>query len=359
MVEHTTHRKPVNALVLGGGAPNFSLMTGALLAFEEAGLQFDVVTGAGGGGSVALTYLAPKGMDRASALKNSLNLGISDEIYRFVPMNYKVFQKYGRMADAYRFLLSKMPGYRRVMNQTNMTKGQKLASDLIQAWWAISTPALVTPWSKGLCAHTPFIKDLVDFSKLKLIREEVYLNSYCLTDHKMQIFSKEQITPEVFGATGAFPFIYPPAEKYGKSYIEGATEEAFNFQGVVKFIKDTGKMVDNIVIFNSFGNAEYLQPPRSLWAAYGQSIISALIPLDRANLDIFYNRLAEWNEAQHDEEMMIRALRLDFPIPDQWEYTALDWSRSNLERLFHLGYQQGKAFLRQHSQVLGMEAAAA
>jgi len=354
MVENATRPKPVNALVLGGGAPNFTLMTGALVAFEEAGLRFDVVTGAGGGGAVALTYLAPKGADRITALKNSLNFGISDAIYKVIPMNYKVFQKGGRLADAYRFLLSKSPGYRWVMDQARMSAGEKLVSDLIQAWWAMTTPAIITPWSKGLCAHTPFITQLVDFDKLRTVPEEVYLNSYNLTDHRMVIFSKSEITPEVFGASGSFPFIYPPTTKYGKSYIEGATEEAFNFQGVIRFMRDTHKLVNNIVIFNSFGNSRYLQPPRGLWAAYGQSIISALIPLDRANLEIFLRKLREWNESQEDKDKKIRDFVLDFPIPDEWDYTALDWSRSNLERLFHLGYQEGVAFLKKHAEPLGI-----
>ncbi|MBB4266766.1 patatin-like phospholipase family protein [Roseospira visakhapatnamensis] len=359
MDDTTAQRKPVNALVLGGGAPNFTLMTGALLAFEEAGFRFDVITGAGGGGAVALSYVAPKGTDRASALRNSMNLGISDAIYKVLPMNYKVFQKQGKLADAYRFLLSKAPGYRRIMDQSRMSNGQKLASDLVQAWWALTTPSLLTPWSKGLCAHTPFITEIVDFEKLRTIDEEIYLNTYNLTDHKMAVFSKAEITPEVFGASGSFPFIYPPTEKNGRSYIEGATEEAFNFQGVMRYMHEHHKIVDNLVIFNSFGNAKYLQPPRGLWHAYGQSIISALIPLDRANLELFHVRLKEWNENEKNKDRKINALTLDFPIPDEWDYTALDWSRSNLERLFHLGYQEGQDFLKQHGLALGVTARAA
>ncbi len=355
IIDPTTKNRPVNALVLGGGAPNFTLMTGALLAFEQAGLRFDVITGAGAGGAVALTYLAPKGTDRVNALKQSINFGISDPIYKLLPINYKVFQKSGKMAEAYRFVLSKAPGYRRIVNQSNMTERQKLISDLIQAWWAMTTPAVVTPWSKGLCAHTPFISELVDFDKLKRADEEVYLNSYCLTDHRMQVFSKDDITPEVLGATGAFPFVYPPTLRNGKNYIEGATQEAFNFRGIFQYMDDTRNLIDNVVIFNTFGNAKYLQPPRNLWQAYGQSIITALVPLSQANLELFRIKVKEWNEAQEYERKPIREMTLDFPIPDGWHATALDWSRSNLERLFRLGYRQGKAFLQQHGPVLGIK----
>jgi len=35
---------------------------------------------------------------------------------------------------------------------------------------------------------------------------------------------------------------------------------------------------------------------------------------------------------------------VNFQIPDEHRPYALDWSRSNLERLFHIGYQAGKKF---------------
>jgi predicted acylesterase/phospholipase RssA len=346
-------KRPVNALVLGGGAPNFTLMTGALLAFEEMGFQFDVITGAGGGGAVALNYVAPKGLDRVDSLRNSVNLGVSDQIYKYIPMNYKVFQKGGKLADGYRALLSKLPGYSKVMNQYTMNSRQKLISDLIQAWWALTTPTVITPWTKGLCAHTPFIDAMVDFDKLKTVKEDVYISSYCVTNHQMVSFTKEEMNAEHFGASLSFPFIYPPTEMDGKFYLEGATEQAFNFDGVIQHMKKTGRTVDNIVVFNSFGNENYLQVPPNLWQAWGQSLITALIPLDRANLEVFRLKLRRWNEENKDKA--IRELSLDFPIPVDWAPTALDWSRSNLERLFHLGYVEGLAFLHRHADLLGYE----
>ena len=50
------------ALFLGGGAPNFTLMSGALLALHEKGIRFDIVSMAGAGAVVGLMYLVPKEM---------------------------------------------------------------------------------------------------------------------------------------------------------------------------------------------------------------------------------------------------------------------------------------------------------
>ncbi|MCF8501889.1 MAG: patatin-like phospholipase family protein [Rhodospirillum sp.] len=348
-------KNPINALVLGGGAPNFTLMTGALLALEEKGFHFDVVTGAGGGGAVALSYLAPKGVSRIVALKSTMNLGVSDAIYKVLPVNYKVFQKGGKLSAAFRNFRSKMPGYSRIMNQTGMSNNQKFVSDLIQAWWALTTPTLsMMPWSKGLCANDSFVTEIVDFDKLKTIDEAVYLNTYSITNHKMVVISKDEINETTFGASGAFPFIYPPAEVLGNCYIEGATQEACNFAGLLRYMKDTGNKIDNLVILNAFGNEQYLQKPKSLWTAYGQSIIAPLIALDKANLTIFHDKLRFWNETQ-DENARMNVLCLDFPIPPDWAPTALDWSRSNLERLFYLGYEEAKTFLKKEQGTLGFE----
>jgi NTE family protein len=340
-----------NALVLGGGAPNFTLNTGALLAFEEEKFRFDVVTGAGGGGAVALSYLAPpKGVTRAEGLRNSINLGVSDPIYRVLPMNYKVFMKRGVMAEAYRALLSRLPGYDLITNQYSMTKGQKLLSDLIQACWAITTPGVVLPSDKGLCAHAPFINAMVDFDKLKRVKEEVYISAYSLTNHQMKTFSRDEITFQHFGASLSYPFIYPPTKIDDEEFIEGASEDAFNFQGLVDYVISDGHKVDNIIVFDSFGCECYLQVPPSLWQAFGQSIISPLVALDRKGLELFKIRLEQWNAA--NPERQARLLVLEFPIPKGWAPTALDWSSSNLERLFELGYREGKKFLEKYGSVL-------
>ncbi|HXD51738.1 MAG TPA: patatin-like phospholipase family protein, partial [Burkholderiales bacterium] len=89
------------ALVLGGGAPNLTLMAGAVAALDAAKVKFDVVSTSGAGMLIGLLYAAPKGMDRAAALKNTVNMGVHDAIYRLFPVNFKVFHKPGVLAQAY------------------------------------------------------------------------------------------------------------------------------------------------------------------------------------------------------------------------------------------------------------------
>ena len=89
------------ALVLGGGAPNLTMMSGAVAALDEEGVEFDLISTSGAGMLIGLLYASPKGMTRQEALRASVNMGVHDAIYDQFPINYKVFHKPGPMAVAY------------------------------------------------------------------------------------------------------------------------------------------------------------------------------------------------------------------------------------------------------------------
>ena len=92
-------RQETVALVLGGGAPTLTMMAGALAAFDEAGIEFDVISTSGAGMLVGLLYAAPAGGDRRAALHATVEMGVHDAIYRLFPVNYKVFHKPGALAE--------------------------------------------------------------------------------------------------------------------------------------------------------------------------------------------------------------------------------------------------------------------
>ncbi len=62
----TPHVK--TGLVLGGGAPNSSLIAGALVAFAEREMEFDVMSTSGACALMGLLYNCPRGGDRIEAL---------------------------------------------------------------------------------------------------------------------------------------------------------------------------------------------------------------------------------------------------------------------------------------------------
>ena len=94
--ERCEHRART-ALVLGGGAPNMALMAGAVAAFHDCGVEFDVVSTSGAGGLAGLLWLAPKGKSPKEALHSVVTMSVVDQIYSLLPVNYKVFQQAGNM----------------------------------------------------------------------------------------------------------------------------------------------------------------------------------------------------------------------------------------------------------------------
>ena len=145
-------------------------MSGALLALHRAGLKFDMVSMAGGGGIVGLLYLSPKWMSSEQALENTRNFGVSDLLYSILPINYKLFSKFGPSADAFREFWHSLPAVQDALHQHGKSRAEKLISDWILLIGAMACPSDVSYFSSGLCAHVPFVERAVDFENSRTLR---------------------------------------------------------------------------------------------------------------------------------------------------------------------------------------------
>jgi len=349
------------ALVLGGGAPNFTLMSGALLALHDAGKVFDVVYMAGAGGVVGLVYLAPKNMTSREALLNTMNYGISDQIYAMCPINYKLFSKGGPRAEAFRDYWTSLPQVQAAMHQLYMTPEQKLAADWLLFQGAMMCPSDVNYYSTGVCAHVPFIEDVVDFAKLQTIATDCYLNAWWIEDGKPEEFPKADIDVHHFRAALSFPYIYPPYRIDAKTYYEGAAYDSLNLMGAMHD-QQGGVDIEKVVIFDVV-KPNLIHRPRSLWDAYAQSIMLPLIANAEKELAMFLH----WTKTGHVVKPLpakasaklqtvmskqknstppgVTPYVLPFDIPEYHRPYMLEWSRSNLEILFGFGYTAGQNFL--------------
>jgi NTE family protein len=332
------------ALVLGGGAPNLTLMSGALSALTERKVKFDVVSTAGAGTFIGLLYAAPKGDSPLQALKDTINIGISDWIYQFFPVNYKVYQKPGAGAQIYRDLLDQLPWAKAVSGLNDPSPMQRLFTDWVQLVLCSLSPSDLTPMSEGLCAHMPFISDWVDFDKLSEVDFEFYINAYNITDRRMENFSKKEITLEHYFASSSFPFLYPPTRIKGKTYFEGAAVDSLNYKSLV----ENHPEVDTIVVFDILGSDKLFREPRDLYDAWVLSIITPLVEIARDDTKIF--------ELKHnrgpDGKALRKLLKVEFNIPPEHLPKVLDWSYSNLKTLFEIGYQSGSKFYEKHRREL-------
>jgi NTE family protein len=342
-------KKKTVALILGGGAPNATLMAGALCAFIDRQVSFDLISTSGAGALIGLLYTVPKNHDPKAALRSLVDLGINDQIYSALPVNYKVFNKPGLLADAWRQLCARNPLLSQLQQQAGEGATQQLFADWTQLLLATLCPSNLSSGSTGLCAHVPFIEQLVDFAALATIKPQFYLNAYNLSRHEMTCWDKHQISQQHFLAALSFPFLYPPTLLDGDYYIEGAAIDTLNFKGLLQ----QQQAIDSIVVFDVLGCENIMHPPTDLYDAWVQSIITPLIELARDDLKLF---AALHNTDPVSGQPKSALLRLNVAPYLTAEETAhqLDWSRSNLERLFDVGYEAGHAFCSEHALALGI-----
>jgi len=337
-----------SALCLGGGAPTLTLQSGALAALDDMGVEFTAISTAGAGMVIGLLYAAPKGMTRQEALKNTVNMGVADEIYNAFPVNYKVFFKPGDLADHYRNFLAMLPK----MAMPN-TSAERLFGDWMSLMFATLSPSDMTMNSQGLCAPAPWIDHVVDFDKLLQYPGEFYINAYNITDHQMEIFPKHNISPEHFRAALAFPFIYPPYKLNGKTYIEGSAIDTLCFKGLRDYrderqkrelMRSAGgggkepplKPIKNIIVFDVLSSDKIIREPKTLYDAWIQSIMVPLVEIAKDDIELF--------DLKYRKSWGVELLKIEFDVPDDhWPY-ALDWSFSNLKTLYDVGYKAGVDF---------------
>src|ERR1700687_2434746 len=156
-------QKGKTALLIGGGAPNSTLIAGALAAFLDADIHFDVISASGAGALMGLLYTAPRAGSPRDALARWAEIGVADSIYEFFPVNFKVFMKPGMAAGAYRDALSSLPWARAFFDSLSGNPATALWSDWAHLMLATMSPTDLTPQSLGLCAHLPFVEQVVDF----------------------------------------------------------------------------------------------------------------------------------------------------------------------------------------------------
>ncbi|MFK7745222.1 MAG: patatin-like phospholipase family protein [Roseobacter sp.] len=325
-------------LVLGGGAPNLPLMSGALLALDDAGVEFDVVSTTGAGMLIGLLYAAPKNGTRKETLQATREMGVHDAIYNVFPVNYKIFHKSGPMAEAYtkfhQTWLAQMP---------RENEAQRFVSDMTQFWMASFCPSDMSPSQNGLCQPPPWIDLVVDFDKLKEFPGEFLMSAYCIEDHKEVSFQKDEITSDHFKAALAMPLIYSPYKMDGKTYLEGSAFDTLAFSPGEVMSKN---LIDTVIYFDILGQRKLIAEPTSLYDAWVHSIINPLTRI--AEMD------SEKYETDGAELENVEVLRMPFRdnISDEQWPKVLDWSYSNMSTLFDIGYKTGKEFAEKYADKL-------
>jgi patatin-like phospholipase len=369
-------------------------MAGALAYIYQQGKTFDVFYTSGGGALIGLLFVAPRGMRPDDALRAVEEFGIDERIYQLFPVGYKTFFKrswltrqFHDWADLLKLDIEPRPfpgqvpppGY-----DPAQQRRRRLYNDVIDFWASALTPPRLGPTSRGLCTPLPFLEDIIDFELANdsdapsgfdpntpvrlpglpgaypLRRGWFYVNAYNLKAKQMYHFSnvdpadatrkfKGSLTPASMRAAFSFPFIYEPQEIDGALYCEGALVNPLNWEDAPQAIL---KLPPNRVapaeapptlqyyLFDILGALEQklMYSPRSLWGAYGLSILTPVISLANMSTKIF--------ERDHPNAVT----RIDFAsfIPDKSSRHATDWSYPNTTALWDAGWEAGRRFIADH-----------
>lgn len=342
--------RPSVALVIGGGAPNATLMAGALEAMLDHQVNFDLISTSGAGALVGLLYAAPKSGDAKAALRSLLDMGVNDNLYAAFPVNYKVFNKPGELANLWRQMMSQNPALITLLQQQDKGPIPQFMADWVQLVLATLCPSDLSAESTGLCAHVPFIEQIVDFAALKTIKPAFYLNAYNLSKHQMTSWGKQAIGKEHFQAALSFPFIYPPYLLDGDYYIEGAAVDSLNFKSL---LEHSPARPDSIVVFDVLGCEKIMQPPTDLYDGWVQSIIVPLVELSRDDLKLF-EALHNTDPATGKPKSNLLRVGFEAHLSPADIARELSWSRSNLARLYDAGYTAGQEFCKKNAEALGL-----
>ncbi|HEY7648518.1 MAG TPA: patatin-like phospholipase family protein [Methylomirabilota bacterium] len=349
----STSAGAIETVILSGGAPHSPLMAGFLYAFLKRGKMFKTFHTSGAGALMALLTIAPRDPTPEEALLRWSEVGVADLIYRWLPVNFKLFSKPGPWAPLFRKWAQhyKVPDTP-TEKDTPADLSRRLHNDWIDLWFSALTPSTLNFRSKGLAAPFPFLEEVVDFGKFKQKAEgrrfNLFVNAYCITTAEMELFGNDKIDAPHVRAALSLPFLYPPGRVDGKDYLEGAAQEPLNFDGLTKHLRARAhsERPPAVVLLDIMGqNPEWLiRVPRDLWDAYVISVVAPIVALAKKELLLFKCR---HNDGPRDT-WLIDLMEIDFEIPRAEVSKVLEWSYSNLRSLFKIGREQGDAFLDHH-----------
>jgi predicted acylesterase/phospholipase RssA len=371
-------------------------MAGALCAlyenFRDSGPQaagaplFDIIYTSGAGALIGLLLAAPKGGKPDEALRNVVEFGISDPIYSLLPVNYKVFRKPGPFTWPIQRLANrwKLPPFpvqplenpqsslgnwfnnwvevRQAWRNAGNGGIRRLYNDVVDLWASAITPTTLTFWDEGVCDPLPFLEDLVDFPKLNEIQHDFYLNFFSPehvpaaaraaqapqsgTGKAMRLFANGDIHPEHVRAAFAYPFVYTPVTVGKELAFEGATWDPISFgnllseDGQLSQAGDIAQIETVVLVDIVSGLEEFLvRRPRNLWDAFGLSIVWPAVAHAKKEMARFKGEL---NRDGRHRTHGFRVRTIEFEIEKKDGAHILDWSHSNMSKMFEIGFKAGQ-----------------
>ncbi len=328
-------------IVVSGGAPTLHLAAGALCAFHERELSFDVVATSGAGALPGLLYAAAKDGKPRAALRRVVDLNIHDAIYHLIPNNYKVFFKYGPFSQPFWELGKLIPHFNVPEDQRYKNPFQRLLNDVIDLAVAAVTPTTLTYRAKSVLTRVRVVDDLIDFAALRDYPKEFLLNAFNIETYALQAFDKATLTADHFYAALAMPWLYPPTPVGATPYTEGASHDPSGLEALHEVAPSPAKKLDTLIVLDTIG-PDLWTDPESIYEALQLTIMDPIVTLTE-NVTALYS-LQEVVFNAIPGFALPKVYRLPFQIPN-WEHgRTLEWTYSNAVTLWDIGYDAAQKF---------------
>ena len=334
-------------ILVSGGAPSVYLAAGALCAFYQHQVSFDVIAASGAGTLPGLLYAVPKGGNQVQALENTVNFNIYDAIYASFRTNYKVFHKSGAFSQLLWQWGQMLPRFPLTLQTAYHESLQRLYNDWIDLLVTAVTPTELNYFSKSVLTRIGVVEEHIDWPALPHYPKEYYVNAFNINTYNLDLFNKHTLTPQSFYAALAMPWLYRPVTANGQTYTEGASHDPSGLEALLCY----GRIPDihTIIVLDTL-SVDIWTDPENIYDALQITIMDPIIALSEYILSLYGVLEARANtqaERTGDPSQALPKLyRVPFPIP-QWEVPKIfTWSSSNAFTLWHIGYDAVDTFCR-------------
>ena len=328
-------------IVLSGWAPAMTLMSGAMLGFMDAGLKFEVISTSGVGALIGLLSLAPKHGTPKEALAELPNLFVSDILYAALPINFKVFHKFGPFAKPMQDLRNRVPRIK-VDPKASSSFG-RLLNDWVDFAFCAMTPSTFEPKSAGLMSPGREIDELVDFPALRGAAAKFYMNAFNLDERILEIFDNTTTTADAYRAAEALPLLYAPQRMpSGDLYTTGATHDPTGLQAIWLKHRDD---LDAIIMLDPMARAIWREPT-NIHDAFQLMLMNPVIAL-QVLISTLYAKAECLTENIRPPRPPVRLPELyylPFDIDKKYYPSMLKWTHSNAVILEKIGRDAATAF---------------
>ena len=325
---------PRIGIVLSGTAPAMTLMSGVMLAFAEYNIEFEVISTAGVGGLVGMLYLAAKDKSRKEALRALPNLFVSDWIYRFVPINFKVFHKYGPLASAYYQMRKSLPKFDIAPGERSPLK--RFANDWMDLWATALTPPSLGTASNALMSHVPLIEDLVDFKLLAESQTKFYLNAFNLYDRRLKLYDNRDnmVTPDVYNGAQAMFMLFPPVRAGSNTkLVTGASHDPTALQAIWTKERDLW----GVLALEPFGK-HFWRAPTDVYDAFQLMLMTPIASLQEIVFGL-YSETEQLLSSLGPPAPILPRLYMMHVVLNPDSTRMLNWSYDNAVALQKIGYR--------------------